>query len=131
MTDSVTAATNIDPNIIIGVSDNGWMTSDLFGTWFEKFLLYFTQRPLLVVFDGHSSHVSYQVIKRAKEEGVSLLKLPPHTTDRLQPLDVACFRPLKQKWDKAIHEWNNRFFGMRIPKPEFIRLTSEYKCIGT
>ena len=33
---------------------------------------------------------------------VTILKLPPHTTD-LQPLDVSVFKVLKQKWGQLLH----------------------------
>ena len=34
---------------------------------------------------------------------VTILKLPPHTTDLLQPLDVSVFKALKQKWGQLLH----------------------------
>ena len=59
----------------------------------------------LLIFDGHLSHVSVEVIEKAIEENVVLLKLPPHATDKLQPLDVACFGPLKRHWKNLLNEW--------------------------
>ncbi len=38
----------------------------------------------------------------ARENNVSILKMPSHVTDRLQPLDVGCFSPLKKNWDKRL-----------------------------
>ena len=58
----------------------------------------------------------------AREEGISIIKLPPHTTDRLQPLDVSCFKPFKTMWDKAIHKWTMENLGRRITKAEFLNL---------
>eukprot|EP00795_Rhopilema_esculentum_P009817 gene9817-18388_t len=79
-----------------GVSENGWMTSELFASWFDWFAIKVTERPLLLVYDGHLTHVTLPVIERARSEETSIVKLPPHTTDLLQPLDVACFGPLKR-----------------------------------
>ena len=101
------------------------MTAQVFYAWFEDFCKKVEQRPLLLVFDGHSSHVTYNVIKKAREEQVHLLKLPPHTTDRLQPLDVVCFKPLKVCWDKKIASWNTATHSKRIPKAEFIGLVGK------
>lgn len=110
------------PGTQITVSDNGWMTSDIFYDWFQKFCSSITQRPLLLLYDGHSTHINLKLIQKAREEKVTLMKLPPHTTDRLQPLDVCCFRPLKVKWDKAIAEWTIQNQARRISKPEFVEL---------
>ena len=40
------------------------------------------------------------------DEQIDLLRLPPHTTDRLQPLDVVCFKSLKTRWDKELARWS-------------------------
>ena len=111
------------PGTQVARSENGWMTSTIFYDWFCAFCKDITQRPLLLLFDGHSTHINYFVVKKAREEGVSLLKLPPHTSDRLQPLDVCCFRPLKVAWDKEVTKWALDSFARRLNKPEFIKLT--------
>ena len=41
-------------------------------------------RPVLLVQDGHSSHVSIELIEMARENGVCLLRLPAHTLHILQ-----------------------------------------------
>ena len=62
-----------------------------------------TERPLLLIFDGHLTHISISVLEKAIEENVIIIKLPPHVTDKLQPLDVACFGPLKREWEKTLN----------------------------
>ena len=74
------------------------MTSEVFLGWLKAFSERVTQRPLLLLLDGHLSHVSIDVIKLAMEKDITILKFPPHVTDVLQPLDVFCFGPLKKKW---------------------------------
>jgi len=49
-----------------------------------------TQKRLLIV-DGHSSHVNMAFVDWANQHGIILLILPPHTTQRLQPLNVGLF----------------------------------------
>ena len=49
----------------------------------------------LMIYDGHLSHVNYASIKLARETSVTILKLPPHTTCLLQPLNVAVIKSLK------------------------------------
>jgi hypothetical protein len=54
-----------------------------------------SQRRLLVA-DGHSSHITANVIAFAMEHAIDLLILPPHCSHVLQPLDVGVFSPLKR-----------------------------------
>ena len=76
-------ATSKYPGTKIAVSENGWMTSVIFIEWLERFCKKKTQRPLLLVYDGHSTHHISDVIKLARKKMVTIIKLPPHTTDRL------------------------------------------------
>ena len=46
--------------------------------------------------DGHSSHITANVIAFCMEHAIDLLILPPHTSHVLQPLDVSMFSPLKR-----------------------------------
>ena len=70
------------------------METDVFYKWLQKFVSIVTLHPLLLLVDGHVSHVSRTLIKLAIENDVTLLKLLPHVTNVLQPLDVTCFGPL-------------------------------------
>ena len=67
------------------------------------------ERPLLLLFDGHPTHVSVSVIERAMEEKILILKFPPHVTDILQPLEIACFGALKREKEQILNLWLNRF----------------------
>ena len=87
----------------------GWMDTEVFAQWFIVFAETVKERPLLLLYDGHMTHVSIPVIRRALAEQIIILKFPPHVTDVLQPLDVACFGPLKRRWEKILHERMNVF----------------------
>ncbi|KAK9752983.1 ISXO2-like transposase domain [Popillia japonica] len=50
------------------------------------------------------------------------MKLPPHTTYVLQPLDVAVFKGLTTNWDKELCKWQRANPRKKIPKPEFVSL---------
>lgn len=70
-------------------SSNGWINSDLFLQWFGFFLQHIPPtRPVLLIMDGHGSHMSIDLIELAQSNGVHILCLPSHTTHVLQPLDV-------------------------------------------
>ena len=112
------------PETCYGLSDNGWMTSDVFD-WFQLLVKRVTKRPLLI-FDGHLSHTSLSVIELAIEEQIVILKLPPHATDKLQPLNVACFSALKYKWSSVVITWNREWGASKpINKHVFVNKISE------
>ncbi|XP_072381743.1 uncharacterized protein [Diabrotica undecimpunctata] len=82
----------------------GWITKENFIVWFKKFIEFSNtgpQKPVLLILDGHSSHTkSLELLHLARENNVILLCFPPHTTDRLQPLDVSFMAPLAQEVKK-------------------------------
>jgi len=53
------------------------------------------QRRLLII-DGHSSHITANVIAHCIEHAINLLILLPHTLHVLRPLDVSVFSLLKR-----------------------------------
>ena len=88
-------------------SSNGW-TSDSFGrNWLQKIFQRYTsqkagrKRRLLLV-DGHSSHVNMEFILLCDSLRILLLILPPHSTHRLQPLDVSLFSPLATYYTQGL-----------------------------
>jgi hypothetical protein len=46
--------------------------------------------------DGHSSHITGDMIALCMENDIGLLILPPHCSHLLQPLDVGVYGPLKR-----------------------------------
>lgn len=55
--------------------------------------------------DNHDSQVSLEVITFAKENGIILLTIPPHTSHKLQPLDRTVYGPLKTFYNNACDNW--------------------------
>ena len=97
------------------------METETFRMGFFKFCEMVKERPLLLLYDGHLTHVSAPVIEKALDEDVTILKFPPHVTDVLQPLDVACFGPLKREWERKLHKRISEL-GIKNPltKCEFV-----------
>ena len=85
------------PGTKYGLSDKGWITTDLFEAWLMEHFLQCAVLlcPLLLLLDGHSIHYQRDVVRYAKENNVIILCLPPHTTHETQPLDCGVFAPLK------------------------------------
>ena len=57
-----------------------------------------------MIFNGHISHVSLEIITIAKDNDLILLCLPPHSSAFLQPLDRGAFRDVKDKWKDRLLE---------------------------
>lgn len=85
-----------------------WMTTEVFSTQYLPFFITNTRcspdRPVLLILDNHVSHVSLETIVLAKNSGVILLTLPPHTSHRLQPLDRTVFGPMKTFFNRALDD---------------------------
>ncbi|KAF1924141.1 CENP-B protein, partial [Didymella exigua CBS 183.55] len=52
-------------------------------------------RTLLII-NGHKSHCLVAFQDLCREKKIITLCMPPHSSHLLQPLDVACFSPLKR-----------------------------------
>lgn len=111
----------------VSASERGWMETRLFYNWFrDVFLTHIgTERPVILLYDGHTTHISTKLIQLAQENEVTIVKLPPHTTHVLQPLDVAVFKGLKQKWDKELCKWQRQNPRKKIPKKDFMSLLTK------
>ena len=80
--------------------------------WFSFFLKSIPPaRPVLLIQDGHGSHVSIELIEIARENDVCLLCLPSHTSHILQPLDVGVFRSFKSNFNKACANYMKAYPG--------------------
>ena len=82
--------------------------------------------PRLLLFDGHLSHLLYGTIQHAKEKCVTIIKLPAHTTDLLQPLNVSAFKSLKDNWGSILFNRLMRMKISRLSKSEFSTLLSVF-----
>lgn len=77
----------------------------------------------LLIFDGHNSHVNLRFFTYCLDNKVIPLCLPPHTTHRLQPLDVAIFSSYKHFYREEVRRrWAQREWG--IGKENFFEIVS-------
>lgn len=61
------------------------------------------ENPLIL--DNHESHLSLAALNLAKASGVHMLTLYPHTSARLQHLDVGVFGPFNTYYNATIDSW--------------------------
>ena len=97
-------------------SENGWTNSEIALDWLVQIFKPQThekaagQKRFLFV-DGHSSHLSLHLLRKAREFNINIIIYPSHCTHLLQGLDVVCFAPLKHNWAGEIrsfekeHNW--------------------------
>ena len=61
---------------------------------------------------GHTKSIA--VIDFARNNGIILMSLPPHTTHRLQPLDTSLFKSVESYYDEAISQWLRNHPGRAV-----------------
>ena len=80
------------------LNPNGWMN----GECFVETLQHLHEKSgssvenkILLIMDNAECHMNIHVVEYAIKNGIVIVTLPPHTTDKLQPLDVSVFGPFK------------------------------------
>ena len=97
---------------------SGWMTYDGFVEWLKFFINRVgctPERKALLILDGHITHVkSIAAVELARSNGVVMIRLPPHCTHRMQPMDVTVMGPLQTGFAKKCAEWMRSHPGDQI-----------------
>ncbi|CAC5397519.1 unnamed protein product [Mytilus coruscus] len=91
------------------VSETGWSNSEIFQSYLENhFIKYITgmqDKHILLLYDGHRTHITPDIIDWAVEKKIILYVLPPHTSHVLQPMDVGCFGPFARIYSSECHKF--------------------------
>ena len=141
----------------VATSENGWTDDEIGFEWFKQiFVPQTTERnqietekerlaadaldsedsdlpapPIMLIYDGHGSHTTLEWINMAREKNIILFCLPPHTTHRLQPLDVGCFGPLQIAWfnrcDEILDETGEKMDMRDVVKEYFAARRKAFK----
>lgn len=105
------------------------MEAKQFSEWFHVVFLESVKHidgPKLLIMDGHKSHTtSIEVVISARQNQVTMFKLPSDTTHATQPVDRALARPYKTEWKKVVFENNLESGFQTIDKATFSRLFAE------
>ena len=117
---------NCVDNAYFGRSVSGWISTELFFGWIANhFAKKVLVRPVLLLVDGHSSHIDLHISKFCRDNGIYLYCLPPHSSHVLQPLDVSFFKPLKLAWSKLCDEYRFSNPGKVVTKYVFAEVFRE------
>ncbi|XP_072380600.1 uncharacterized protein [Diabrotica undecimpunctata] len=86
----------------------GWMNSELFIEIMKHCIKHSRtspDNPSILIFDNHESYLSIEALDLAKSVGVNIVTLHPHTSAKLQPLDVGLYTPFKTCYNSATESW--------------------------
>ena len=102
----------------VGMPKNGYMDVQNFSTWMSFFITHHERRGslgptkrMLPILDGHKSHVTLEVLLKAKEHGVDMVSLSSHTSHEMQFLDLSYFKPFKQSFRAYRDKWAKNNIG--------------------
>jgi len=116
------------PGTMYNCTKSGWMEDYVFEEWLVNgFLPYVDNvpKPVVLIFDGHGSHLTAASATAAREANVQIICLPPHTSGALQPLDVAVFKPMKGKWRDILKNFFRESDLTTVKKEHFPILLKE------
>ena len=87
---------------------SGWVSEDIFVSYLEYFIQNVRcslDKKVLLILDNHESHISLKAVTMARENGIVLLTIQPHTSHRLQPFNKVVYGPFKSYYNRAIDCW--------------------------
>ena len=107
------------------ISQKGWTNNSLGLEWLKQVFHPRTKERQrgawrLLVIDGHTSHITIEVIRFCQVNSLVLLCLPPHTTHKLQPLDVSVFSPLAKRYSRELSTKFRNTKAAMVEKADFI-----------
>ena len=98
----------------IGVANiSGWSNEMIFLKFLDHFLNSVKcskEERVLLILDNHETHLSAKVLEKASAADIVMVTFPPHTSHKLQVLDVSVYTPLKTYYNQAVESWlyNNK-----------------------
>lgn len=106
-------------------TDSGWVNSIKFLDWLRMFAQ--KVRPTehqkaLLLLDNHESHKSYEALDFATKNNIIFLSIPPHTSHKLQPLDVAVYGPIKKYFEIEVNTFQKQHPGRIINQYDIAKL---------
>ena len=117
------------PGTAFACHPTGWMQTEIFALWFEHFLKFVKPTecdPALLILDGHHTHTkNLQFLKKASENHVTVVTIPPHCSHRLQPLDVSFMKPLSTAYTRSVELFLRNYPGRSVTLLQISRLFGE------
>ena len=108
-------------NVYLGFTKNGWMETPQFYGWLTN---HFCKRispirPVVLLIDGHNSHIDYHTSLFSAENQIHLFRFPPHTSHAVQPTDRGYFGSFKASFQKDVAKFTVEYPGASVTKRTF------------
>jgi hypothetical protein len=109
-------------------SPNGWTSDELGLSWLQSLFDPQTSDKAkrdwrLLILDGHGSHCTLAFLEWCHKCRILVAVYPPHSTHRLQPLDVSLFRPLATYYSQALDAYTRQSLGLSsVSKRDFFAI---------
>jgi hypothetical protein len=117
-------------NAFFTSSPTGWTNDNIALEWIQAIFDRYTKEKArngrdwrLLFVDGHGSHVTIRFLDYCYNNRIIVAVFPPHSTHRLQPLDVSLFAPLALRYSQQLqqHIYDSEGFS-GVSKRDFFRL---------
>jgi hypothetical protein len=108
-------------------SPNGWTSDELGLSWLQSLFDAQTVDKAkrdwrLLILDGHGSHCTLRFLDWCRSNKILVAIFPPHSTHRLQPLDVSVFGPLATYYSQQLDHHTRLSQGLTaLTKRDFFR----------
>ncbi|CAH0723209.1 unnamed protein product, partial [Brenthis ino] len=112
-------------NMVACVSDSGWITESIFVDWLQHFKAFAkpsADEPILLILDNHESHISLRAHEFCRKNFIHVLTLPPHTSHKMQPLDLTFHGPLKTAYNRECESFMVNHPGTKITAYDVVGL---------
>ncbi|XP_071476076.1 uncharacterized protein [Diadema antillarum] len=123
----------LPPSSELAMSDTSYMNADIFLDWLRFFRNHAIAGKVILIIDGHASHVrSTAVLEYCIANEIILVCLPSHSTKYLQPLDRSVYKSLKSNFQTVTNLFKRRNPQQNITKHRFGPLfTAAWKKTAT
>ena len=111
----------------VGFSPSGWINTEQFYGWVANHFIpnIPPARPVILLIDGHSSHIDLHTSKLCRDNDIHLFRLPPHTSHVIQPCDKYFFASFKKNWINEVSDFGILHPGVNVTKRTFGGIFSE------
>lgn len=114
------------PDYRYEANQSGWMNTTIFIKWFKEVFEPETRPEIaslwrILTLDGFAPHESAELMHAAWGSKVYLVYLPPHSSHLTQPLDVGCFKALKDAYHNRVRPYAQHTSTAPVYKRRFIQ----------
>ena len=110
-------------DMVVSTNDNSYMTKDIFREWsrhFVKCAKPTVELPVLLILDNFKGHLDWDAFEYLHNNNVYLAGLPPHTSDKTQPLDLSVFGPFKIAYRNVFDGYLQEYSIKNIHQRDFV-----------